>query len=116
RLATATFSAGHPDEGWSYAREAALLTEDSGDPHEHALALCAIGRLGIATGQTDETRAASRAALEMARRIDDLEVIAAAIGSIGTFELNEGDDAGWAHLEESAEVARQARAPELVDR
>jgi len=115
-LATPTFSAGHPDEGWSFAREAALLTEDSGDTHEHAMALCAIGRLGIGAGQTDETRAASRAALAMARRIDDLEVITASLGSIGTFELMEGDDAGWAHLEESAEVGRWARLPELVDR
>lgn len=115
-LATRTFSAGHSDEGWAFAREAALLTEDSGDIHEHALALCAIGRLGVGAGQTDETRAASRAALAMARRIGDLEVIAAALGSIGTFELVEGDEAGWADLEEAAEVGRQAGAAELVDR
>jgi DNA-binding CsgD family transcriptional regulator len=52
----------------------------------------------------------------MARRIGDLEVIAAALGSIGTFELVEGDEAGWADLEEAAEVGRQAGAAELVDR
>ena len=80
------------------------------------MALCAIGRLGVGAGQTDETRAASRAALAMARRIGDLEVISAALGSIGTFELLEGDDAGWADLEEAAEAGRQARAPEMVDR
>src|SRR5437588_3260591 len=56
-----------------------------------------------------ETTAWGTAALELADRLDDTEIIAHALNSIGTVELLTGRDEGREKLERSMELAQAAR-------
>jgi ATP/maltotriose-dependent transcriptional regulator MalT len=61
-------------------------------------------------------RASSERALEIARRIEDAEVAAVALATIGSIELDQADERGWEDLGESARIGRELRLPALVDR
>jgi DNA-binding NarL/FixJ family response regulator len=67
-------------------------------------------------GRNREGRANSERALEIARRIEDAEVTAVALGTIGSIELDLADERGWADLGESARIGRELHLPAIVDR
>jgi ATP/maltotriose-dependent transcriptional regulator MalT len=80
------------------------------------MAYASLGRLEVLDGRNREGRASSQRALEIARRIDDGEATAVALASIGSIELDQADERGWADLEESARIGRELHLPHLVDR
>lgn len=104
------------DEAWALAGEAVRLLEPLGDSHELGLAHDMVGRLGVSAGLHDEARAASRRGLEIGERLNDPEVRAIALASLGTIALLQGDRSGIAMLEESLRIGRDAGLPEVVDR
>jgi ATP/maltotriose-dependent transcriptional regulator MalT len=87
-----------------------------GDGRELAMAYATLGRLEMLDGRNHEGLANSERALEIARRIEDREVTAFALGTIGSIELDLADERGWADLGESARIARELQLPHLVDR
>jgi DNA-binding CsgD family transcriptional regulator/tetratricopeptide (TPR) repeat protein len=107
---------GRGEEAWAAAREAVAILEPAGDSHGLGMAYATLGRLGVSTGLNDDARDSSEQALAIGRRLGDPEVSAIALASIGTVRLSEGDDTGWAMLEESLRMGREARLPAVVDR
>jgi len=87
-----------------------------GDGRELAMAFAALGRLEMQNGHNHEGRATSERALEIAGRIEDAEVTAVALATIGSIELDMGDERGWADLGESARICRELHLPHLLDR
>jgi Response regulator containing a CheY-like receiver domain and an HTH DNA-binding domain len=75
-----------------------------------------MGRLEMLDGRNSEGRTHSERALELGRRLEDPEVTASALGTIGSIDLAMGDERGWASLGESALIARESHLPYLVDR
>ena len=115
-LALIAWSNGHGEEAWAAAREAVEVLEPDGDSHELGVAHATLGRLGLSTGLGADGRAASGRALEIGSRLDDPEVTAVALATLGTIAIWEGDERGWADLEESLRLGRQAGIPAVVDR
>jgi ATP/maltotriose-dependent transcriptional regulator MalT len=87
-----------------------------GDGRELAMAYATLGRLEMLDGRNRDGRANSERALEIARRIEDAEVTAVALATIGSIELDLADEQGWAVLGESLRIGRELHLPHLVDR
>src|SRR4051794_16695109 len=115
-LAEVAWWAGHPSEALRAVREAITVAESIGECRELALAHATLGRLEMLDGRIREGRAHSARALELGRRIEDAEVTAIALGTIGSIELDLADERGWEDLGESARIGRESHLPYLVDR
>jgi ATP/maltotriose-dependent transcriptional regulator MalT len=115
-LAEVAWWAGHQSDAWAATREAIALAEPRSDCRELAMAYAMLGRLGWLDGRDGEGRSNSERALDLARRIEDVEAFAVALGTIGSIELDLGDERGWADLGESGRIGRESHFPYLVDR
>jgi ATP/maltotriose-dependent transcriptional regulator MalT len=115
-LAEVAWWAGHTSEAWSAAREAIALAEAIGDGRELGMAYATLGRLEMLDGRMKEGRASCERALEIGRRIEDPEVTAHALSTIGSIELDLADESGLVDLGESARIGRDSHLPYLVDR
>ena len=115
-LALVAWANGRAEEAWQAARDAVALVESMGDSHELGIAYATLGRLGTVEGLDNDGREMSERALRIGRRLDDPEVTAIALASIGDLELTLGDEHGWASLGESLRIGRAANLPAVVDR
>src|SRR5207253_9434990 len=89
--------------------QAATLLESLEPGRELALAYANLAQLCMNAENIAKTTAWGTAALELADRLDDTEIIAYALNSIGTVELLTGRDEGREKLERSMELAQAAR-------
>jgi DNA-binding NarL/FixJ family response regulator/tetratricopeptide (TPR) repeat protein len=115
-LAEVSWWAGHQSEAWEAAREAVALAESNSESRELAMAYAMLGRLGWLDGRHGEGRSSSERALELARRTEAVEALGVALGTMGSIELDQGDERGWTDLGESGRIGRESRFPYLVDR
>ncbi len=107
---------GHMDESWAVAREGVELLEPFGPTPELGMGHVMLGRLALGAGRYDASKTASARAFEIGNEVDDAEVRAISLASLGTIALFQGDLQGYAQLEESLTIGRVAGLAEAVDR
>ena len=99
---------GRPAEGREAARRAVALLEPLADERELAQAYTALAHAYSSADELDETVAWGTRALELARRLDDLEVEVLALERIGSAEFRRGQPSGRDKLERGLRVAQDA--------
>lgn len=107
-LAIAAWADGRAAEAWQAAQEARDLVEPLLGSRELGMAYATLGRLGSLDGRYNDAQATSERALEIGRNLDDREIMASALASIGTAALLMGEERGWADLHEALRMATES--------
>ena len=115
-LAIAAWADGRAAEAWHAAQEARDLVEPLHGSRELGIAYATLGRLGSLDGRYHDAKATSERALEIGRNLDDREIMASALASIGTAALRMGEERGRASLEEALRIATESDLPLIVNR
>jgi DNA-binding CsgD family transcriptional regulator/tetratricopeptide (TPR) repeat protein len=115
-LAIAAWADGRAAEAWQAAQEARDLVEPLLGSRELGMAYATLGRLGSLDGRYTDAQATSERALEIGRNLDDREIMASALASIGTAALNMGEERGWADLHEALRIATDSDLPLIAAR
>ena len=115
-LALTAWTNGLGDEAWRYGRRAVALLAPHGEGRAFGMALVILGRLGVSAGLFDDAVASSERGMAIGRRIDDPEVSAIGLANLATVDLLQGGESGWAGLEESLRIGREAGLRPVVDR
>lgn len=89
----------------AYADDAVALLEQMPEESEFAWALSNRSQLYMLAGRTPEAVAWGTRAMELAKRVDDTEVLCHAMNNVGTAMLSSGDPEGRHWLEESLSIA-----------
>jgi len=72
---------------------------------ELAMAYSNLGQLGMLTRDWERAVTWGRRAIELAERLGETEILAHALNNVGTAEVENGSDEGWAQLGKSLELA-----------
>jgi DNA-binding NarL/FixJ family response regulator len=115
-LAIAAWANGRAAEAWHAAEEARDIVEPLVGSRELGMAYATLGRLGSLDGRYNDAQATSERALEIGRNLDDREIMASALASIGTSALFMGEERGWANLHEALRIATESDLPLIATR
>jgi DNA-binding CsgD family transcriptional regulator len=99
-----------------YGVEAVELLETLPPGHELAMAYGNMSHLCLLRSDTEHTIRWGERAIELAERLGDTETVSYALNNIGSAALGSGDEAGWAKLERSLELALEHGYEEHVAR
>ena len=99
-----------------YAVEAVELLEALPPGREMALAYGNLAQMRLLLSDSLDAVRWGERALELAERIDDQETVTYALNTVGSAELNLGDEQGWVKIERSLQVAREYDYEEHVAR
>jgi DNA-binding CsgD family transcriptional regulator len=113
RLSSTLWCPGRTGESERAAREAVALLEALPPGRELAMAYAHLGQTTSAAGRREEAVSWAGRALELAERLDDTEIAAHALATIGFCESAEE---GWDKLEQSLQLAQRAGLAEQVAR
>ena len=100
----------------TYADRAIAVLEPGGESEELAMACSNQAQLAMLARDVDGCIRWGTRAIDMARRMESCEVLSHALNNVGTALANLGDDAGFAQLEESLDLARSSNLHEHVVR
>lgn len=115
-LAIAAWADGRAAEAWQAAQEARDLVEPLVGSRELGMAYATLGRLGSLAGRYNDAQTTSERALKIGRNLDDQEIVATALASIGTTALNMDEARGWADLHEALRIATECNLPLIATR
>ena len=107
---------GRPMEGAEACREAVSLLERLEPGRELALAYATLAQRCMNWEDVEGAVHWGTRALELARRLDDTEIVVYALTSIGSAEFRAGASEGRARLEQSLELAQDAGLEDHVGR
>ena len=99
-----------------YVAEAIDLLERQPEQRELGMAYSARSQLDMLEGRVDSATSYGHCAIELARRFGDPETESHALNNVGTSLITSGDDAGYAMVERSLEIARTYRLHEHAGR
>jgi DNA-binding CsgD family transcriptional regulator/tetratricopeptide (TPR) repeat protein len=105
--ALALLNLGRAPEAREVAEAAVRLLEQLPPGHELAMAYAALAALSIFSEDADEVAVWAGRAIELAERLDDAEVSASALGSLGVSEALRGSREGVGKLERALELAKE---------
>jgi tetratricopeptide repeat protein len=100
-LSRVLWFAGRVDEADQVGREAVTLLEQLDPGRELALAYANLAHIALNLEAAPAVEEWGNRALALGERLEDTEVVAAALNSIGTMELLSGNDSGRTKLERS---------------
>jgi DNA-binding CsgD family transcriptional regulator len=105
RLSRLNWYLGKNTEAERYGTQAIEVLETLPHGHELAMAYANLSNLYMVQGNTTQTRVWGERAIALAEQLRDAEPRCSALNSIGTAELEENDERGWAKLEGSLRIA-----------
>jgi DNA-binding CsgD family transcriptional regulator len=93
-----------------------LAGGESGATRVLAAAYAAIAHLHALADRRDAARSFGTRAMDLARQADDSDTLAAALNTVGSARLCDGDETGVELLETSMRIAREAKLPAQLSR
>lgn len=115
-LSRLAWFSGEGTDAVSYANLAVAVLEPGGESEELAMACSNQAQLAMLARDVDACLRWGRRAIFMARRLHLREALIHALNNVGTALANLGDDAGFAQLEESLDLAIAGNLHEHVVR
>lgn len=107
---------GRTEDGMRAGREATALLESLPPGRELAMAYANVSHLYMSVEDADQTKAWGTRALQLAKRLDDVESLVYALINIGTVELLAQAPEGTEKLERSLDLAQRAGLEEHAGR
>jgi DNA-binding CsgD family transcriptional regulator/tetratricopeptide (TPR) repeat protein/type II secretory pathway predicted ATPase ExeA len=108
--------AGRTEEAGEACREAIAVLEQLEPGRELALAYATLAQRCLNWEDVEGAVSWGTRALELAERVDDTEIVAYALTTVGAAEFRPGEPEGMRKLEESLELARRADLEDHVGR
>jgi len=116
RLSRLNWFLGRHAEAERYGLAAVELLETLPVGRELAMAYANMANLRMVESDTAQTALWGERAIELAERLDDSETLSYALNSVGTAQLEDDDDRGWAQLKRSLAIALEHGYEEHVAR
>ena len=116
RLSRLTWLLGRVTEAERLGMSAVDMLETLPPSQELAMAYGNLSHLHMLQSDTAHAVLWGERAIELAEQLQDIETLSYALNNVGSAQLDDGDDGGWAQLERSLQVALEQGYEEHVAR
>ena len=116
RLSRLSWLLGRVTEAERLGMSAVDMLETLPPSQELAMAYGNLSHLHMLQSDTAHAVLWGERAIELAEQLQDIETLSYTLNNVGSAQLDDGDDGGWAHLERSLQVALEQGYEEHVAR